>query len=182
MIVYCVSFGSNWYRIYHKSGSAAWVNTSGTRRTMTSFRLPDWTYRGSLRFNGDHFKWASTPGSLIGVRCFSPGVETIQNGETRVLFAYPVDTTNRIDAYIVSIRSDQYGFINRKEEWKSRCVRLISASGGKSKPQELVLLVQKGSWIRSCQGLWQWQVSFSKTGRPRIELSPVEEESGEMVG
>ncbi len=183
MIVYCVSFGSNWFRINHESGSAAWFNTSGIRRTMTSARVRRrWTFRGSLRFNGDQFDWASTPGSLVGVRCYSPGVEQIENGEVRVFCAYPVDKTNRIDAYIVSIRSEQYGFINRNEEWKSRSVRLISASGGKAGPQELVLLVQKDSWIRTSQGLWQWQVSFSKTGRPRIELSPVEEESGEMIG
>jgi len=135
-----------------------------------------------LRFNGDNFKSVSTPGSLVGVRCYSPGVEQIEGGEVRVLCAYPVDKTKRIDAYIVSIRSEQYGFINRNEEWKSRSVRLISASGGKTGPQEMVLLVQKDSWIRTTQGLWQWQVSFSKSGRPRIELSPVEEDSGEMIG
>lgn len=116
------------------------------------------------------------------MRCYSPGVEQIENGEVRVLCAYPVDKTKRIDAYIVSVRSEQYGSINRNEEWKSRSVRLISASGGKAEPQELVLLVQKDSWIRTSQGLWQWQVSFGKSGRPRIELSPVEEESGEMIG
>jgi hypothetical protein len=183
MIVYCVSFGSTWFRENHESGSSAWFNSSGIPRTRTSsFVRRKWTFRGSVRFNGDHFKWVSTPGSLVGVRCFSPGVEKIENGETRVLCAHPVNSSNRIDAYIVSVRSEQHGFINRKEEWKSQSARLISASGGDSRQQEFLLLVQKGSWIRTSQGLWQWQVSFSKTGRPRIELSPVEQESGEMEG
>jgi hypothetical protein len=178
LIIYCVSFGSNWYRVNHESGSSAWFNTSGIRRSKTSSRVRRrWTFRGSLRFNSDHFKWVSTPGSLVGTRCYTPGVELIENGEVRVLCAYPVDRTKRIDAYIVSIRSEQYGFIDRNEEWKSRTVRLISASGGKNSPQELVLLVQKDSWIRTSQGLWQWQVSFSKSGRPRVELSPVEVKS-----
>ncbi len=123
MIIYCVSFGSNWFRINHESGSSAWFNTSGIRRTITSARVRRrWTFRGSLRFNGDQFKWAATPGSLVGVRCYSPGVEQIENGEVRVLCAYPVNNTKRIDAYIVSIRSEQYGFIDRNGEWKSRSV------------------------------------------------------------
>jgi len=181
MIVYCVSFGSNWFLVNHESGSSAWFNTSGIMRTRTSACVRRrWTFRGSVRFNGDQFKWVKTPGDLVGVRCYSSGVEKIEDGETRVLCAYPVDKTNRIDAFIVSIGSEQYGFIKRKEEWKSKSVRMISASGGSAGPQEFVLLVQKDSWIRTSQGLWQWGVSFSKTGNPRVELSPAEEVSGEM--
>lgn len=177
MIVYCASFGSNWFRQNHSSGSCAWFNTTGIRRNWTSSRVRRrWTFQGSVRFNADHFKWVSTPRDLIGQRCFSPGIEKVENDETRLLCSYPVKKTQRIDAYLVCVKSDEIGFIDRKEEWKSQTARLISASSGKGGPQEFLMLVQNQSWIRTSQGLWQWQITLSAKGKPCVELAPIEEE------
>jgi hypothetical protein len=86
-----------------------------------------------------------------------------------------------IDAFLVCIRSENVGFIDRRGHWKSKTVNLISASGGKDGSQEHLLLVRNGSWIQTEQGIWQWQIRFTATGRPQVELAPVEAEAAEIA-
>ena len=174
MIIYGVNFGTNWFHRTYESGKSAWFNTTGIRRTTTSSKIRRrWTFQGSVRFNADQFPWVKTPGDLLGKRYFCPDVETIGD-ETRLLCAWAVSNDQRIDAFLVCVRSERIGFINRKSAWKSQTVRLISSSGGKGGPQELLLLVHMDSWILTDQGYWKWEINFSRSGRPSVNLFPAE--------
>jgi hypothetical protein len=178
MIIYCSNFGTIWFHKKYDSGEAAWFNTTGIRRTANSSMIRRrWTFQGSVRFNASNFPWVQTPGDLLGKRYFCSEVHPVSD-ETRILFAAPAGSDQRIDAFLVSVRSESVGFINRKLNWKSQSARLISASGGKGGPQEFLLLVRNQSWILTDQGHWQWDISFNRNGRPRLELVPVNFEPG----
>jgi hypothetical protein len=180
MIIYCSNFGTIWFQKKYDSGEAAWFNTTGIRRTARSSTIRRrWTFQGSVRFNGANFPWVRTPNDLIGKRYFCPELESAHD-ETRLLCAAPAGNERPIDAFLVCVRSENVGFINRKLTWKSHSARLISASGGKGGPQELLLLVRNRSWIVTDHGYWQWEISFNRHGRPRLELVPVEAELGTL--
>lgn len=172
MIVYCSSLGSLWFRKSYESGSTAWFNTTGIRRSLTSSRVRRrWTFQGSVRFNADQFPWVRTPGDLLGKRYFCRGIEMVED-ETRLLCERPANKNEHIDAFLVCIRSDEIGIVERERDWKSRSARLIASSGGRSGAQEMLLLVHKHSWILTDQGYWKWEIKFSRSGRPRLELAP----------
>jgi hypothetical protein len=181
MIVYCANFGTIWFHKTYESGSAAWFNTTGIRRSRSSSKIRRrWTFQGSIRFNANQFPWVRTPSDLIGKRYFCHEVETIGD-EMRLLCAAPVNKDHRIDAFLVCVRSEDVGFIIRRLEWKSKSVRLISSSGGKSGPQEMLLLVHPGSWILTNQGYWKWEIRLNRSGRPRVELTPVDAENEHLI-
>ncbi len=174
MIVYCSSFGTNWFHRTYESGLSAWFNTTGIRRTSTSAKIRRrWTFQGSVRFNASQFPWVRTPGDLLGKRYFCPELEALGE-ETRLLCARPAGTDHRIDVFLVCARSENIGFIDRKQNWKSNSVRLVSSSGGKGGPQELLLLVRNSSWIMTDRGYWKWEVVFTQSGRPRVNLFPAD--------
>jgi hypothetical protein len=115
----------------------------------------------------------------VGKRYFCPEVKPVGD-EMRILCAAPAGKDKRIDAFLVCVRSDDVGFINRNQRWKSQSVRLISSSGGKGGPQECLLLVHSGSWILTDQGYWKWEISFNRNGRPRLEVSPAADDCVEI--
>ncbi len=177
MIVYGVNLGTIWFHKSYESGSAAWFNTTGIRRTRTSSKIRRrWTFQGSVRFNADQFPWVCTPNDLIGKRYFCHEVERV-GGEMRLLCAAPANKDQRIDSFLVCVRSENVGVIDRRLNWKSQSARLISSSGGKNGPQELLLLVHKGSWIMTDEGFWKWEIHFNRSGRPCVELVPVDADS-----
>jgi|UPI00047C3489 hypothetical protein len=183
MIVYLAGFGSMWFRKNHPDGRSAWINTTGVPRSRhivpgegvsSQFRRR-WTFPGSVRFEANNFPWVGTPKDLLGVRCYTQGIETLHTGENRIRMICPAKKWARIDAFLLCIRSSEYGRVDREGKWKATTARLIAASGGKGGYQELLLLVQDRSWFRTSQGFWQCLVRF-RSGRPRIEIDPMCEE------
>jgi hypothetical protein len=98
----------------------------------------------------------------------------------RLLCAAPANRFHRIDAFLVCVNSDDVGFISKGSSWKSKLIRLIAASGGVGGRQEHLLLVNNKTWIETEQGYWMWNIQYSRSGRPRVELVPVDPEIEEL--
>lgn len=151
-----------------------WENTTAIARGNSGHQWRRrWTFQGIVRVNAIAFPWVRTDSDLCGRSFYSPGVEQ-RGDETRLLLFKPARLSDPIDAYLMCIRSGEYGKIEREKGWKSPGVRLIAASGGHGGPQEFLLLFQPGGWILTDQGYWVLEVALGRRGHPMPTLEPRE--------
>lgn len=189
MIIFCESFGSRWWpqNVVDETGKlnrkrSKWFNTTGVPRG-NSDRIwrQVWSHRGVIRVELGRFPWLDQEKQLFRRSFFINGVEE-NEGQTRLLLKSICLPSAPIDAYLICVKSDVFGFIDRmgSQDWKSKDVRLIAASGGKHRSQEVLILVPEGGWILTEQGYWRLSVTpqdgrRGKPAYPFVTFEPTED-------
>ena len=191
MIIFCESFGSRWWpqNVVDEAGKldrkrSKWFNTTGIPRGNSDHQWRQvWSHRGVIRVDLGRFPWLDKESDLFRQSFFTDRVED-NEGQTRILLKSISAPTVPIDAYLVCVKSDIYGFVDRmgQRDWKAKDVRLIAASGGKHRSQELLILAPEGGWILTDQGYWRLTViaQTHRSGKPAypiVTFEPTEDPS-----
>ncbi len=151
-------FGSIWTRRFGKNPDsrtrftrdAAFYNTTGVP-VDGRIRARSRVY-GVVRFNGGSGFTPHQPGQMLNCvfDCIAP--DTWNNGN-RVLFARLITSPAQPDCYLVTIRDNVTGWIDRDSTWKAPDCFLVSFSESDVR-QEAMLLMPAFKWVRGANGVF----------------------------
>ncbi|MFN7995358.1 MAG: hypothetical protein U0Q18_17245 [Bryobacteraceae bacterium] len=159
MLISVLGFGSIWTRRVSQEGhnpagvrisEAAYYNTTGVL-VGDKLRNRPCTY-GVARFNG---KSGFRPDCIHRMlqKVFECEPPCVWNGHNKVLFKKLLGSSERPDAYLVTITADQSGGIHRDQGcgWLHHDAHLISFSEC-SGQQEVMLVMPAYTWVRGRLG------------------------------
>ncbi|MDX6464014.1 MAG: hypothetical protein QOE55_7711 [Acidobacteriaceae bacterium] len=160
MIIHCLSFGTLWWlrpgndreSAARFTSHAAVFNTTGFASGSRERR--SWIVPGVVRFNaGTCLEQRIRPEQAGQGRFVSPGVE--RNGsQNRLLLTRKVTANAPADLLLACITCKEHGRISFDSEWRSRGVRLLTASEFRGKQESLVLL-PAGGHVTTTLGKWR---------------------------
>lgn len=161
MIVHCLSFGSLWWlrpgnnldSDARFTSEAAVFNTTGFISGARERR--NWIVAGVVRFNvGTCLEQRIRPEQIEQGKFSSPGPE--RNGvQNRLLLTGKVKANTPADLLLVCISSEQHGRISFDSEWRSKGVRILTASEFRDRQESLVLVPPDG-YVKTNLGEWRF--------------------------
>jgi hypothetical protein len=177
MIVTVTGFGSVWRRRLGKDESdskrfvrAAYFNTTGVPVKGTIRTRPK--IAGHVRFNGVGGFDPNHPLSMInGV--FDCAEPCVWNGQNKVLFKRMLSVPQQPDYFLVVVRAAEVGRLDvGSPVWRSEGTLLISFSECRDQ-QETMLLMPRGSWLRTNLGRFEVRPFVSWPWTARLQLVSV---------
>ncbi len=165
-------FGSMWTRRYGKNADsrtrftrdAAYYNTTGVP-VNGKVRARSRVY-GVARFNGASGFTPHHPERMLN-RIFECAEPCTRNNGSQVLFETLRAQGARPDWYLVTIREDMTGWIQRHCAWKADECFLISFSES-DLHQEAMMLMPPFSWVRGDAGVFVLKPDAEKAGCARL--------------
>ena len=151
MLIFCAQLGTHWWSrtVPEVAGEDAGarsrsmiMNTTGIKRGCRIMR--SWVIPGMVRFNLAGFHQTTTPGNLMQRLVWSPyGLEKNEDGRRLLLSSMSFGDTSP-DAILIAVQSLMHGRITFGSDWKSKDVRVVSASAYKGEQEILVLMAPEG--------------------------------------
>jgi hypothetical protein len=138
---------------------AAFFNTTGVSVDGT-LRRRSRVY-GEVRFNGSIGLDPHDPTTSMLHRVFRCPALSVWNGANRLLCEQPVKAP--ASSFLVVFTADDVGRVASGDHWKSDDSQVISWSES-DEAQELLLLMQPFSWIRTARGLFVFQANANARG------------------
>jgi hypothetical protein len=174
MLVAVNEFGSIWTRRFGKGGDsptrhtrdAVFYNTTGVP-VGDKIRARNRVY-GVARFNGSAGFSAHNPERMLH-RVFECAEPCTWNGGNQVLFRRLQEQRAEPSHYLMVIRDDPTGWVDRRANWKSPEAFLISLSES-DLHQELMLLMTPFSWIRTAVGVFVLEPDATRPWRAQLVL------------
>jgi hypothetical protein len=154
-----MDFGTNWWARFGSDPAdpdrytrhAAYYNSTGVRCGRKVRR--HWIVPGLIRFNGMGDFNPRRPHLSLGRTFLTSNLDYLFGGN-RLLLKKRIDDNATLDYYLLVVSQDLHGHIDFKSpRWKSTTARVVAASQLRHM-QEVMLLMQPGSWIRTTTGAW----------------------------
>jgi hypothetical protein len=174
MLVAVNEFGSIWTRRFGKDGDsptrctrdAVFYNTTGVP-VGDKIRARNRVY-GVARFNGSAGVLPHSPERSLH-RVFECAEPCTWNGGNQVLFRALREQRTEPSHYLMIIRDEPTGWVDRQIIWKSPDAFLISVSES-DLHQELMLLMRPFSWIRTAAGVFVLEPDIVRPWHARLML------------
>ena len=160
MIVQCISFGSHWWLkevCDQRTGEflryrSAFINTTRVNCAKTK-KFKHWL-PGFVRINAGVWPRFDAPAELMQAKFNTDGVVRYRD-TNRLLLQSRAAEDAQVDQYLVCINSRIEGTINFNSDWRFDAPARIFSSSYFNKMQETLLLLRRGTIIRTSLGSWR---------------------------